>query len=285
MDRYTVDSYKPQPDDTPAILYKYRFFDTSGYHLKVLEEAQLWFTSAREFNDPFDSSLSYQFDDKPQGIQEKWAQDFLKREFPHLNRQQRNSLARQRLREINKDSEHIEQFRQNSVEKNFNKFGICSLTPAKDDLLMWAHYSDYHRGFCVGIDTSRLLDLQNSLAKTESVLSLEKVIYSDDIPIINFFQSMRSDPRVRDQNILTLLCTKSTHWCYEQEFRLIYWDHINTALTIGHDAIAEVVLGCRVRDEDKKKILAILDEKQCSAVVYKAEKHKSVFGLHLEQIR
>ena len=278
-----MDSYKPQPDDTPAILYKSRFFDTSGYHLKVLEEAQLWFTSAREFNDPFDSSLSYQFDDKPQGIQEKWAQDFLKREFPHLNRQQRNSLARQRLREINKDSEHIEQFRQNSVEKNYNKFGICSLTPAKDDLLMWAHYSDNHRGFCVGIDTSRLLELQLSLATEGPLLSLQKVIYSDEIPMINFFESMISDHR--DQDTLTLLCTKSTHWSYEQEFRLIYWDTVNTALTIGHDAIVEVVLGCRIRDEDKEKILSILEEKQCSAVVYKAEKHNSVFGLHLERIR
>ncbi len=283
MDRYTVDPYNPQPDYTPAVLYKYRFFDTSGYYLKVLEEAQLWFTSAREFNDPFDSSLSFQFDDKPKGIQKEWIENVLKRQFPLLNRQERQSLTRQHLRGIKNDPGYSERFIKKLVEDNYNSFGICSLTPAKDDLLMWAHYSDNHRGFCVGIDTSRLLELQLSLATEGPLLSLQKVIYSDEIPMINFFESMISDHR--DQDTLTLLCTKSTHWSYEQEFRLIYWDKVNTALTIGHDAIVEVVLGCRIRDEDKEKILSILEEKQCSAVVYKAEKHKSVFGLHLERIR
>ena len=269
--------------DAPSVLYKYRFFDPEGYHLQMIEKAQLWFTSAREFNDPFDSNLQYTFDDNPPGIRWEWTQNFLKRQFPHLNDKQRHDLAVQRRQEIDKDPEYYDWYKKYYEETNYQKFGLCCLTPVKDDLLMWAHYSDNHRGFCVGIDTIKLSKFSNSLARKELLLDLVKVEYSEKMPDINFFSSMISEHS--DQDMMTLLCTKSEHWRYEQEFRLMYWDHINTALTIGHDAISEVILGCRIHDQNKKMVLSILSERNCSARVYQAHKNQSRFGILFDQVR
>ncbi len=152
-----------QPEDTPPILYKYRYFDPRGRHLELLHANQLWFASARSFNDPFDSTLQYQFNDNPAGVRLKWAQDFMKKENPNLNRKECRDLARMRLREIDQTPGYFDQFRENYIETNYNKFGICCLAEIKDDLLMWAHYSDHHRGFCVGIDTEQLSEFQLSL--------------------------------------------------------------------------------------------------------------------------
>ncbi|MEE8186104.1 MAG: DUF2971 domain-containing protein [Nitrososphaerales archaeon] len=283
MDRFEIDVPGPQPEDTPPTLYKYRFFDPDGYHLGVIENAKLWFTSAREFNDPFDSSLQYRFDDAPKGIRLKWAMHFLKREFPHLNHKQRRQLALQRLREIGKDPAYYESFRNSYVERNYDKFGICCLTPVRDDLLMWAHYSDSHRGFCLGIDTSKLFDLQHSLASDGHLIDLQQVTYSEEMPEINFFVSMIS--KYWHKDIIRLLCTKSTHWSHEREFRLIYWDRVNTALSVGHDAISEVIMGCQVEDKDRNSVLSILNDRQCPAKVYQAHKDQTKFGLRFEKIR
>jgi hypothetical protein len=284
MDRFQNDIYRLQPEDTPNILYKYRSFDAAGYHLKIIEDSQLWFASARDFNDPFDSVLQFCFADRPRGIQMKWALDFVKRQRPHMNHKQRRRLACERLRDNKKDPGHFERFKRNSIETNYDKFGICCLTPTKDDLLMWAHYSDYHRGFCIGIDTARLLEPQHhSLARKNHLLDLVKVIYADKVPEINFYESMLSNRR--HQNIIDLLCTKSVHWSYEQEFRLIYWHHTNTALSIGQDIITEVHLGCRIEEKNRDKTLSLLDKKHSSATVFQAHKSETNFALEFEQIR
>jgi hypothetical protein len=283
MDRFQNDISRLQPKPTPDILYKYRFFDSDGYHLKIIESSQLWFASARAFNDPFDSVLQFHFADRPPGIQMKWALHFLKRQFPHMNHKQRGQLAYERLRDINKDPGHFEQFKRDSTETNYDKFGICCLTPTKDDLLMWAHYSDNHRGFCVGINTARLLELQHSLTRKNHLLDLVKVIYADKVPEINFYESMLSNRR--HENIIDLLCTKSVHWSYEQEFRLIYWDHTNTPLSIEQDIISEICLGCRIEEKNRDKILLLLDQKHSSAAVFQAYRHETNFALEFKRIR
>ena len=109
-----------------------------------------------------------------------------------------------------------------------------------------------------------------------------KVDYADEMPTVNFFSSMVSQCRFQD--IITLLTTKSKHWTYEEEFRLIYWNHTATAINIGHDAIAEVVLGCRIEKENKEKLINLLDEKQCQAPVFQSLKQKNRFALELERI-
>lgn len=269
--------------DAPSVLYKYRFFDPECHHLQMIKRAELYFTSARKFNDPFDANFPYTFEDEPPGIRFEWTQKFLKDQFPHLNDKQRKDLAVQRLQEIDKDPDYYDWFKNYLEESNYQKFGFCSLTAIKDDLLMWAHYSDNHQGFCVGIDTRKLSKLANVLARNEILLDMAKVEYSETMPEINFFSSMISD--YYNQDMMTLLCTKSKHWSYEQEFRLIYWDHVNTNLTIGHDVISEIILGCRIPDQNRKMVLSILSDKKCPARVYQAHKHKRRFELVLEQIR
>jgi hypothetical protein len=204
-------SSKIQPIDTPPILYKYRNFDSKGHYLKLIQDGELWFSSARAFNDPFDSALQYQFKDNPEGIKRKWAEDFLKRYKPHLDRKERRKIVREKLKEI--DSAYIEKQIQYQVELNYKNYGICSFTEIRDDLLMWAHYSDHHRGFCVGIDTNELLQCQLALHMGNMQLTkLVKVIYSSTMPSINFFETMLNH---NTNDTVTLLTTKSIHWSYE----------------------------------------------------------------------
>jgi hypothetical protein len=269
-------------EEIPEVLYKYRYFDKKDYHIKLIENASLWFSSAREFNDPFDSILQFQLDDNPVGIRKKWALDYLKRENPNLNNKNRRIIASQRLREIRKDPHYFDWFKEDYIERNYNRFGFCCLSPYNDNLLMWAHYSQNHQGFCVGLDYPKLFDSRQNLALKGKVIELKKILYSEEMPIVNLYSSRLSNHWEND--IMTLLCTKSKHWEYEQEYRIILWNNINTLLNIGHDKIKEVILGCRISNENKARILKLIKELMPEIKIFQSIKHKTRFALKFEQI-
>lgn len=272
---------KKQPSKTPNILFKYKYFDSEDNHLDILRKNKLWFSSAQSFNDPFDSNLFYTFDDVSYIIKYKWAESVLKLEEPNLTKRQRDEFIKNRLYEMKQTGE-ISRLREEQLTKNYKKFGVCCLTSCNNDLLMWAHYTDKHEGFVVGIDTKKILQIQNSLAKINKLLLLHRVEYSSRIPNINFYKSMLSNKW--DDDTIKLLITKSIHWKYEKEFRLINWGEIKVDIDLGSDAIKEIYLGCRIKDINKRRIMKIIDNYSSPVSVYQAKKDPNKFKLKFEKI-
>jgi len=79
--------------------------------------------------------------------------------------------------------------------KSINEeFGIFSLSKSKNNLLMWSHYADSHKGYCIGFDHEMLLNISGSLGS---------VIYSNLFPKLSLF------PKSDALDFLKLLRTKS----------------------------------------------------------------------------
>ncbi len=53
---------KELPEDFPKILYKFRYFDEKGYHLRILTDNEIFFASPKLFNDPFDCRIPVRYD-------------------------------------------------------------------------------------------------------------------------------------------------------------------------------------------------------------------------------
>jgi hypothetical protein len=88
--------------------------------------------------------------------------------------------------------------------------GILSLTEVPDDLLMWAHYADSHRGILVGFD-ERHAFFNRRRSDNDEFYFLRKVVYADLPPA---------------KSVLTLegnaiFVTKGTKWTYEREWRML----------------------------------------------------------------
>lgn len=101
-----------------------------------------------------------------------------------------------------------------------DRAGVYSLSKSQsgipDNELMWAHYADSHRGFCIEYDMEQLAlseDLWFNVSSVDSVVYLPKLpemclndIFGDsDIPLIT-----------------KIYGTKSKVWEYENEARLLY---------------------------------------------------------------
>lgn len=118
------------------LVYKYRG-GSFKRDLKSLENNEFWASHTRQLNDPCEGMIA---------ISDYEAQmKNLKLIFP----QQSNDLTL------------LNQAFQNLIDMKDNKLGILSLSKSYHDELLWAHYADSHKGFCIEYDLEKLLAKQN----------------------------------------------------------------------------------------------------------------------------
>lgn len=263
-------------------MYKYRHFEDEN-HLQTIRKGTFWFAHADSFNDPFDLNWGFNYG----GARAKkleWARDFLRREKPQLSEEERQQFAERRIEELENNPEELRKIAGWHIQQNKDKFGICSLSAKEDDILMWSHYAADHTGFCVGLDTEELLRIQKRQARLHEVLlDLHRIEYQDKIPDINFFDAMMSHPK---KSIVPFVATKSSHWDYEEEYRLLLYDHPNTAYPLGIRVVEEIILGCEVDKENREEVLSIVENRPKAGIsVYQAEKHEQRYELKFRELR
>ncbi|WP_068717150.1 DUF2971 domain-containing protein [Vibrio tritonius] len=102
--------------------------------------------------------------------------------------------------------EQVEQF---SSDGNFNEVGVISFTENYNNLLMWSHYANEHKGIVVEFDYEKLNYYFNyKLSMTDTI---ERVLYNRE----------RYSPLQKDVCVKDLLLTKSDDWIYEKEHRIL----------------------------------------------------------------
>ncbi len=123
------------------------------------------------------------------------------------------------------------------VEKHKNQMGVISFTEAKDNLLMWAHYANEHKGVVAGFCT---LDFDNGMFANlfQPPPSFTSALFEHEIfdgipkPVM-----YRKQPRYRidrfdfdythiiadgaDRILYEIFLQKSEEWMYEKEHRII----------------------------------------------------------------
>src|SRR5438477_4992628 len=132
----------------PEFLYRYRSMASARAREdveRVLAHGQIRFSSPSWFNDPFDCQVQPSLDASDTDKQ-KWLGSFVERKFPHLDSAER----RQKVEEI---WPHRDAMASGALTEMFEKHiprdGVLSLSEIPDDILMWSHYADGHRGICL----------------------------------------------------------------------------------------------------------------------------------------
>jgi hypothetical protein len=89
---------------------------------------------------------------------------------------------------------------QEIIDNHLRNIGVISFTEAIDNILMWSHYADAHRGMAIGFNPKHL--------------------FFNDIQRMRY-TTQRTNLREEFQNIKgTELFFKSDQWIYEKEWRL-----------------------------------------------------------------
>lgn len=122
-----------------------------------------------------------------------------------------------------------------------SRTGVLSLTELGLHPLMWAHYADAHRGICLEYDTS-IAAGSNPLAATLPVN------YQADFPVLSFFYDSEQ------QRVTAAALTKSDHWQYEKEWRLVVADYAHQKVQPPPHALTAITLGARISSNDQAEV-------------------------------
>ncbi len=252
----------------PKVLYKYRDWNNL-YHKKILTENQIFFSSRIGFNDPFDASIPFRYDEKemtPDNIFKKLYETG-KEFMPDLSDEEliQKCYEQQNSGIFEKGTYWKNQY-DNFVEKVNNTFGILSLTTKNSNLLMWSHYANSHRGFCIGFNTEKLFKLTRG--------TIGPVIYDNKMPFVPLF-----DREI--EGITKLLNTKSKEWEYEDEYRMVKSLSANKTFEFEENLIEEVILGLNMDDKNKTEVIDIVKQKFPETKLYEATKDLDEFKLNI----
>ena len=125
------------------------------------------------------------------------------------------------------------------------KFGIYSLAGRYNHELLWAHYANSHKGFCIEYD---LNELQNGYSDED--LYAFKIKYSSHPPQLSSSDISPPNPLAAIQKIAGF---KSSEWEYENETRIVF----NKAKLRHYNpkAITGIYFGVRMNDSIKDIIM------------------------------
>jgi hypothetical protein len=199
------------------LLYQYRRI--SDYTIKGLQDQTIHFTCPTKFNAPFDCRINFFID----GPDENWKNYGKRLGMSHeeLKRYRDNSTRRK---------ENAGSYDENIKYHILKDYLITCFSEIPDDILMWSHYANCHSGICLIFEASvnpTYPDLpyiefdNNDLHYVNQFLQpnqggIIKVKYSDTMPPESY-DHLNYDKR----QITPFLLTKSKHWEYEKERRMI----------------------------------------------------------------
>jgi hypothetical protein len=262
----------------PKILYKYRPWK-KDYNKDILRKNQIFLACPGDFNDPFDCRIPldlYRLDTdekKAQYVDKVIIQGFYDLSIKGYNVETLLKSFTQRLID-DIDSEYD---RLAKLEFSFQDkfFGILSLSKYWNNIIMWAHYAENHKGYCVGFYSDKLADM-------DVFSKIGPVKYQNEYPNI--------DPMNDDivQQGFTQTFTKAKKWIYEKEYRLYHnffpnEPALNDRQKYFHDdALAEIILGIDIKSVDRNQIIKLAEKKNVK--VFQAYKKKHSFKIIRKRI-
>lgn len=267
-----VTSTQPDKTLTPAYLYKYRPMNCKEAVERVEQivlRDEIYFASAASFNDPFDLNPVFSLDAPP----EKQREDFIRlsRKFsPSLTDEQHEAEAEKVMTTSLAPSDI--KFTANVIQFMYREvitgsIGTFCVSEKRDDLLMWAHYADSHRGVCLEFDGLGPLMAQ-----------AQRVDYSPTRNAINHYTDDRS------ATLAKALLTKSDHWAYEAEWRLLRTEKGPGRARFRPQNLTGIVIGALAPRETLETVRRWASQRATPVALYRTSTSNKEFKLLVETI-
>jgi hypothetical protein len=221
------------------IVYKYTRIENFE---RMISNSSILFKNPSLFNDPYDCYLDLiSFEKVPLNFR----QNIIDRFRPFLSDTKVTEIIKQL--ETKSDIEITKIFRDEAFPIEQSALAVTCFSEKNDNLLMWSHYSDSHRGICLGFDLQKLY-----LNFKKYHPALIKVKYTDQLERIDYFSEKK-------KAIINWFRIKSDSWSYEKEVRIVLTNlkmdptkHI--AIPFDTETINSIYLGTNIKPGDENTI-------------------------------
>lgn len=151
-----------------------------------------------------------------------------------------------------------------------NSLGILSLSIDPINYLMWSHYANCHKGFCIGFNLLKLasiIDIQYPLL----------INYQEEIPTWHIKEG-------EEEYAKKYLGTKGLLWEYEQEIRFMSKKYINKAIKFDIDIIEEIFVGYQMDENHINQICQFYSKNHPKCPIYKVHFAPNKYDLEGKRI-
>lgn len=161
-----------------------------------------------------------------------------------------------------------------AINTAFSADAVFCSTVDNNNLLMWAHYADQHRG--------AVIEYTPNIEKDSVFLASKPVHYSKERPFpykdaAAMVAALEKNLSETVQDIIErLIYTKSKEWSYEQEYRLFVAfmlrpDQEFATLKFHPEELTSIYFGCRMQEEDMEEIQTTAQKINPSVKLYRSK--------------
>jgi len=213
---------------TVGIEKLYRYLSYDDRTISILRDKQIYFPAAHKLNDP----LEFDFD-----------------------------LTTSRVNGVPIDPVSLE-----DAKAQMKNYGVLALSELNNNILMWSHYADKHRGICIEFERTDT----NELGNWDYCLP---VLYQQELPS---FEPLE----LEDSKAVTqALSTKGEYWEYEREWRILTYKS-NKHFPLPGD-IKSVIFGLNMPQKKREEIVSLLGH---TVRYFEAIRSKRYFALDISLV-
>lgn len=275
-------------DSPPEILYKYINWD-NNFHKRLITIPETYFAPIEKFNDPYDCGVSPHYD---HWTETDWINTWcriLTKRYTEANKARINRELDKLLdSHRSKPQNTLDSIGEQQTTYFKNKIGIFSLSSTFESIVMWSHYSNSHRGLCIGYSTEILRNCVEKYMRDNYdeplFIHLRKIKYDSRYPYI------KAIPGEIDVNAFFLrIYTKFILWDYECEWRFAIgvgskYDLNLRTVQIPVEAIRKVYLGLRIAERDVSELILLLKRAGYTGQIYRTTKERYDYKLNFARI-
>jgi hypothetical protein len=151
------------------------------------------------------------------------------------------------------------------LQGSVDNVGVLSFSATVRNILLWSHYTAGHTGLCLKFIATNYTPFFG--------LALP-VTYTQTYPEINVL----SPP---DKQNEAFLLSKAEDWSYEEEWRIIDYDHGAGDKVFPAELLVGVVLGARMPQDDKRTVAQWAKKSRSPIEILQAYPAKGGFSLEI----
>ena len=151
--------------------------------------------------------------------------------------------------------------------------GVSCFSTSSDNILMWSHYANKHRGVCIEYDFSLLEQLENINA------FLLPVMYSNERPLLPFEKLELENGQAKQESVIRIMpdliraiLTKSKFWDYENEWRFIALAEPKQPVKLP--IISRIFTGSNITEENFQKVVSAIGNRHIPITKYSLKRDK-----------
>ncbi len=294
-----------------STFYKYASADTAKL---IFKNQTFKWSSPSVFNDPFDTQAGLHaeldLNDLPRLMIDRMVELTLSEDEPvfirpnelsnHIIVMRQRKLSAEQIREILIPTTPILQLfgigakkardsMFDTIKTGLKGVRVLSLSEQYDNILMWSHYADFHKGVVIKIRVLEEIEADDALRAAQPIEYCSTATPIVPIDYVEHLLGLKVSPV--EIQMSEYVKKKWSIWNYEKEWRL--WTKVN-----GEEAnneygyhpfniniIDSIYFGCRSKYEDVKEIIEIVGRKKSNVKFFKASKHPYDYKLNFEEIQ